>query len=79
MQCLNAMLSSISTFLWTIKQRSQEPVVVVQEDYTCIDLAAHVQRLLMVSSVDIAHKAVPRLIGDRDTLFLRLERRDCDH
>ena len=74
------MLSSISTFLWTIKRHSQEElVVVVQEDYTCIDLAAHVQRLLMFPGVDIAHKAVLGFIGDRDTLFLRLERRDCDY
>jgi len=74
------MLSSISAFLWTIKRRSQEElVVVVQEDYTCINLAAHMQRLLMVPSVAIPHKPMPRLFGDRDTLFFRLERCDYDH
>jgi hypothetical protein len=65
--------------LCTTKGRSQEePVLVVQEDHTCIDLASHVLRLLIVPSVDIARKAVLGFIGDRDSSLLRLERRDCD-
>ena len=66
-QCLNAMLPSISTYF---SHHQREPVLVVQEDHTCIDLATDALRLLMTLGVDIAYKAVLGFIGGRDSLFV---------